>query len=75
MPSIELTSAERAEVQSRVDKLAAAVGALKARGVSEDLLADVEIFHKAGQWLLEFPEHFFTRDDYTKALTKLDQGL
>ena len=75
MPSIELTSAERAEVQSRVNKLAAAVGALKAKGVSEDLLADVEIFHKAGQWLLEFPEHFFTRDDYTNALTTLDQGL
>ena len=75
MPSIELTAAERAEVQSRVDKLAAAVGALKAKAVSEDLLADVEIFHKAGQWLLEFPEHFFTRDDYTNALTTLDQGL
>ena len=75
VPSIELTASERAELQSRVDKLGAAVAALKSKRVSEPLLADVEIFHKAGLWLLEFPEHFFTRDDYTNALSTLDQGL
>jgi hypothetical protein len=75
IPVIELTAAERAEIHSRVDKLGAAVTALKRKSVNESLLADVEIFHKAGVWLLEFPEHFFTREDYTNALTTLDQGL
>lgn len=75
VPSIQLTPEERTEIQSRVDKLQAAVQALRSRRADPALLADVEIFHKAGAWLLEFPEHLFVRDDYTNALSALDLGL
>src|SRR5712692_10411408 len=75
IPSIEPTQEERRELQAKVDAIGAIVRDLKARRAEEALVADVEIFAKAGRWLLEFPEGFFTQDDINNALAVLDRGL
>jgi dienelactone hydrolase len=36
---------------------------------------DVEIFRKAGEWILRFPEEFFTKVSYTNTLRLLDIGI
>lgn len=52
-----------------------AVRALKARRGEEDLVADVEVYEKAGKWLLEFPEDFTNVQDVTYTLAVLDRGM
>jgi hypothetical protein len=72
---IQLTAEQRAELQLKVDRLDAAVRALKARLGDDDLVADVEVYEKAGKWLLEFPEDFTNQQDVTYTLTVLDRGM
>ncbi len=47
------------------------------RGVKADaaLIADVEVYAKAGRFLLEFPQTFFTQAGIDQAVSVLDQGL
>lgn len=63
------------EVKTKVAELQKRVAALKAKKLNPDLLADVEIYLKAGQWLEEFPEETFTPQDLPGFLGVLDQGL
>ncbi len=74
-PSVTPTDDEKRLIQSKVDEIDKIVLALKAKRVNEDLLADVEIYAKAGRWLLEFPGGFFVQDDIKNTLTVLDQGI
>ncbi len=62
-------------MQAKIDEIDKIVRELKAKRVNEDLLADVEIYAKAGRWLLEFPGFFFVQDDIRNALTVLNQGI
>ena len=39
------------------------------------LVTDVEVYAKAGRFLLEFPQTFFTQDGIRQAIAVLDQGL
>ena len=48
---------------------------LHARKVNEDLVADVDIYAKAGKWLLEFPQGFGNPQGIATYLGVLDQGL
>lgn len=75
IPSIDPTSDENHQIQTRTDELHAIVTKLKARHLSPDLIADVEVYEKAGQWPLEFPEDFFTQDGINHVLAVLDTGL
>ena len=72
---IELIAEQRAELQSKVNRLDAAVRALKSRHGEDDLVADVEVYAKAGKWLLEFPEDFTNQQDVTYTLAVLDRGM
>lgn len=63
------------EVKTKTAELGKRIAALKAKRVNADLLADVEIYHKAGQWLEEFPEETFTAQDVPGFVAVLDQGL
>ena len=47
------------------------------RGVQADpdTLADVEVYAKAGHFLHEFPQTFFTQEGIDQALAVLDQGI
>lgn len=70
---VDLTSEQKRELNAKVDQLAAVVSGLEGR--PRHLVADVEIFLKAGKWLQQFPEEFFTEDDVKNAMAVLDQGL
>ncbi len=68
-PTVE----ERAQVARRAAELDAALGPLRTRGPA-DLVADVEIYLKAAQWILRYDE-FYTQAYVSQALTVLDTGL
>ncbi|MFN7928840.1 MAG: hypothetical protein U0Y68_13000 [Blastocatellia bacterium] len=74
-PSVTPTDDEKRQIQTKIDEIDKLVSTLKTKRVNEDLLADVEIYAKAGHWLLDFPGGFFVQDDIKNALTILDQGL
>jgi pimeloyl-ACP methyl ester carboxylesterase len=69
------TAEEIHRIRSKVDELEAMVIGLKSKHADENLVADVEVYEKAGRWLLEFPENFFTQDGIDHALAALDTGL
>jgi pimeloyl-ACP methyl ester carboxylesterase len=75
LPTVEPTAEEKQRIKTKVEEIDQVVRDLKAKGTNQDLTADVEIFAKAGHWLLEFPGGFFSQDDITNALGVLDQGL
>jgi dienelactone hydrolase len=64
---------ERTQLQDRLDTLRQAIAGL--RPADPALLADVEIYHKAGAWILRYPEEFYTRAYYGHALAVVDRGL
>ncbi len=74
-PPIQPTAKDLQKIGAKHDELAAAVRGLRQQRPNEDLLADVEVYEKAGRWLLEFPDEFFTQDGITHALAVLDTGL
>ena len=75
IPRYDLTPEEQSAFRSKVDGLGKEVTKLRGKVRDTSLLADVEVFHKAGLWLLDYPEEFFTKDDYTNAVAVLDQGI
>lgn len=75
LPTVELTREQKQHFEAKLTELAAVVSKLKAANAQQDLVADVEIFLKAGQWLRDYPEEFFTVDDVANALAVLDQGV
>jgi hypothetical protein len=74
-PPIQITAEQRAELKSKVDQLDAVVQQLKAHRSEDDLVADVEVYEKAGKWLLEFPEDCSNEQDLTYTLAVLDRGM
>ena len=73
-PPAELTPEQKSQFAAKIEELASTIAKLK-QGRQPHLVADVEIYLKAGQWLQKFPEEFFTPDDVTNAFAVLDQGL
>ena len=74
-PPPQLTGEQKSQYQSKIDEIDAAVKDLRARKVNEDLIADVDIYSKAGKWLLEFPQGFVNAQNITSFLAVLDQGI
>jgi pimeloyl-ACP methyl ester carboxylesterase len=64
-----------AEAREKITELGKRVAALKQKRVNADLLHDVEIYYKAGLWLLDFPEETFSAQDLPNLMQVLDQGL
>jgi hypothetical protein len=71
----QLTAEQRSRYQSKIDELDSIARGLRAKQVNEDLIADVDIYAKAGKWLLEFPQGFATPQTIAAYLAVLDQGL
>ena len=71
-PPIQPKPDELAQLRSKVTELE---GLLKALKVDEDTRADVEVYAKAGKFLLEFPETFFVQEGIDQALAVVEQGL
>lgn len=74
-PPPQLTAEQKGQYQSKIDELDRAVAGFRAKKVNPDLIADVEIYAKAGKWLLEFPQGFATAPNVQAFLSVLDQGL
>ena len=61
VPENQPSKVEREMLQASADALGRKVEALRAAGVGDPLLADVEIYHKALVWILADPEEFHRR--------------
>ena len=72
-PPIQPTSEQLKQVQQKTDQIGAIVKSIKA--ASPDLVADVEVYEKAGRMLLEFPDEFGTAEGITRAMSVLDEGI
>lgn len=68
------TSEELSEIRAKLADLTHRLGAL---GTKPDpaLLADVEVYRKAGEWILRYPEEFYTKAYVANALKVLDHGI
>jgi hypothetical protein len=63
---------ELAQVKAKAAQIDAI---LKDVNADPDTLADVEVYAKAGHWLHEFPQTFFTQEGIDQSLIVLDQGI
>jgi hypothetical protein len=71
-PPIQPKPEELARVKFKADEIGALLKGVKA---DPDVLADVEVYAKAGHFILEFPQTFFTQEGIDQALAVLDQGI
>ena len=74
-PPIQLTAEQKAAYQAKIDELESIVKSLRASKTNIDLIADVDIFSKAGKWLMEFPQDIANAQAVTNYLAVLDQGI
>ncbi len=68
------TVAEQQQIQGKLTELGKRISLLRANA-DRELLLDVEVYYKAVQWLLRYPEEFYNKNYVTSAITVLDQGL
>src|SRR6187549_1873659 len=74
-PPIVPKAEELALIRGKVDELDKLLRALTAGKAAPDLITDVEVYAKAGHFLLEFPQTFFTQDGINQAINVMDEGL
>lgn len=73
LPPIVPKAEELKLIETKVNELEGLLKGLNGKDAA--LITDVEVFAKAGRFLLEFPQTFFTQDGINQAITVLDQGL
>lgn len=66
---------ERRQIESKMTELGSRVAALAARNTDPGLVADVDVYRKAAEYILRFPEEFATRAFTANTLAVLDTGL
>jgi hypothetical protein len=74
-PTFQPSPDDVVALRGKVEKIEAAVKIARANRADEDLIADVDVYAKAGRWVLEFPEDFFVADDVKHTLAILDTGI
>ena len=74
-PAVQLTADQKAQYQAKIDELDSIVKGLRAAKTNIDLIADVDVFSKAGHWLMEFPQDIANAQAITNYLAVLDQGI
>src|ERR1700693_3641691 len=74
-PIYRASDEEKRQIQTRLNELDAAIKQIKAKRGEDDLMADVEVYAKAGHWLLDYPDDIAVPDDIQNLLTVLDQGI
>jgi dienelactone hydrolase len=70
-PSVD----ETRQIERRMNDLAARVKTLAAKHVDPGLLADVDIYRKAAEYILRFPEEFANKAFVANTLAVLEIGL
>ena len=66
---------ELAQIRAKTEQIESLVKELKAKHADAALTGDVEVFAKAGRFLLEFPELFGTQAAIDHSMLVLDQGI
>jgi pimeloyl-ACP methyl ester carboxylesterase len=74
-PPPELTAQQKKAYQAKLDEIDSIVKTLRAKAVNDDLIADVDVYSKAGKWLIEFPGGFVDEQGITNYLSVLDEGV
>jgi hypothetical protein len=74
-PAIEPKAEELARIKAKTEEIDSIVAALKAKHADPTLVGDVEVYGKAGRFLLEFPELFGTQNAIDHSMIVLDQGI
>ena len=70
------TAAELQEIRTKTEALEAALKRVQGKRVDDGLLADVEIYAKAAQWIVRYAaEEFYSPRYVADALAGLDRGL
>jgi Predicted esterase len=65
---------EQRAMQDNLAALTARVKALAARHADADLLADVDVYRKAAEWILRYPEEFYTKAYVANTLAVINKG-
>jgi pimeloyl-ACP methyl ester carboxylesterase len=69
------TAEEKRQIEARMSELSSRVKALAAGKTDAALLADVDIYRKATEYILRFPEEFATKAFIANTIAALDTGL
>jgi dienelactone hydrolase len=69
------TPQQREQITTELGKLSARIDGLRARGVGDERIADIEVYKKAADWILRFEEEFYTPDYVANTLRAIDHGL
>jgi hypothetical protein len=73
-PSITPTAEQQRDLGARADKLERALTALGRQGVRDPAFADMEVFHKAAEWIRRHNE-FYQKEAVDWTREALDRGL
>jgi len=69
------TADEKHQMETKMSELSSRIKALAAEKADPALLADVDIYRKAAEYILRFPEEFATKAHITNTISALDTGL
>src|SRR5438270_12421908 len=69
------TAEVKLQIETKMADLAGRVKALAAKKADPALLADVDIYRKAAEYILRFPDEFATKAFVPNTLAALDTGL
>jgi pimeloyl-ACP methyl ester carboxylesterase len=69
------TAEEQRQIQEKMTALSSRVKALAAKHTDADLLADVDVYRKAAEWILRYPEEFYTKAYAANTVAALNKGL
>ncbi|MCU1324714.1 MAG: hypothetical protein JWN34_84, partial [Bryobacterales bacterium] len=74
-PAVQPKPDELAQIRAKSGQIEAIVSELKTKRADPALLGDVEVFAKAGRFLLEYPDLINTQPQIDHAMTVLDSGI
>ena len=74
-PPVQPKPEELAQIREKSERIEALVKECKAKHADADLVGDVEVFAKAGRFLLEYPELTITQAAIDHAMAVLDRGI
>src|SRR4051812_5766813 len=66
---------QKREISGKISVLDAQLKSLRAKHADAALIADVEVYRKAAQWIARYPEEFYTKVYAPNAIAVLDKGL
>ena len=69
------TADQKAEIHKKLAELSARIAALGSNKADPQLLADVQIYKKATEYILRFPDEFFGANYAAETITALDTGI